>query len=60
MIHMVVRHQNMETLEAIANRIVSDLEVHKGDTDILINGPYEASIKKSTGYVSFSDYDSRY
>ena len=46
MIHMVVRHQNMETLEAIANRIVSDLEVHKGDTDILINGPYEASIKK--------------
>ena len=46
MIHMVVRHQNMETLEAIANRIVSDLEVHKGDTDILINGPYEVSIKK--------------
>ncbi|ETI88841.1 MAG: hypothetical protein Q613_PSC00164G0001, partial [Propionibacterium sp. DORA_15] len=25
-----VRHQNMETLEAIANRIVSDLEAHKG------------------------------
>ena len=46
MIHMVVRHQNMETLEAIANRIVSDLEAHKGNTDILINGPYEASIKK--------------
>ena len=43
---MVVRHQNMETLEAIANRIVGDLEVHEGDTDILINGPYEASIKK--------------
>lgn len=46
MIHMVVRHQNMETLDATANRIVSDLEAHKGDTDILINGPYEASIKK--------------
>ena len=46
MIHMVVRHQNMETLETIANRIVSDLEAHKGNSDILINGPYEASIKK--------------
>ena len=46
MIHMVVRHQNMDTLETIANRIVSDLETHKGDSDILINGPYEASIKK--------------
>lgn len=46
MIHMVVRHQNMEILETIANRIVNDLDAHKGDTDILINGPYEASIKK--------------
>lgn len=46
MIHMVVRHQDMETLESIANRIVDDLEAHKGDEDILINGPYEATIKK--------------
>ena len=30
MIHMVVRHQDMETLESIANRIVDDLEAHKG------------------------------
>ena len=36
----------METLESIANRIVDDLEAHKGDEDILINGPYEATIKK--------------
>ena len=46
MIHMVVRHQDLETLESIANRIVNDLEAHKGDQDILINGPYEATIKK--------------
>ena len=46
MIHMVVRHQDMETLEFIANHIVNDLEAHKGNQDILINGPYEAPIKK--------------
>ena len=46
MIHMVVRHQDMKTLESIANRIVDDLESYKGDQDILINGPYEAPIKK--------------
>ena len=60
MIHMVVRHQDMETLESIANRIVDDLEAHKGDEDILINGPYEATIKKGTGHVSLSDYDPWY
>ena len=43
---MVVRHQDMETLESIANHIVNDLEAHKGNQDILINGPYEATIKK--------------
>ena len=46
MIHMVVRHQDMKTLESIANRIVDDLESYKGNQDILINGPYEAPIKK--------------
>lgn len=57
---MVVRHQDMKTLESIANRIVDDLESYKGNQDILINGPYEAPIKKSARYVSFSYYDSRY
>ena len=46
MIHMVVRHQDMKILESIANRIVDDLESYKGNQDILINGPYEAPIKK--------------
>lgn len=46
MIHMVVRHQDMNTLESVADRIVNDLERHKGNLDITINGPYEASIKK--------------
>jgi len=36
----------MKTLESIANRIVDDLESYKGNQDILINGPYEAPIKK--------------
>ncbi len=46
MIHMLVRHENINTLEGIANHIVTDLEAHKDSEDIEINGPYEAGIKR--------------
>ena len=46
MSQMVVRQQDMKTVESIANRIVDDWESYKGNQDILINGPYEAPIKK--------------
>ncbi len=46
MIHLLVRHEKLDVLEALADRIVLDLESHKEDEHIQIYGPYEAGIKK--------------